>query len=115
MEARQIVGDGQIERVLSRLGSKCIVLVGMMGAGKTSIGRRLAGALRLPFVDADSEIERRPTSAFRRSSRNMAKRTSGRANGASWPGSSPTDPLCSPPAAAPTCARRPARVAESMA
>jgi len=34
-----------------------IVLVGMMGAGKTTIGRRLAGALALPFYDADAEIE----------------------------------------------------------
>jgi shikimate kinase len=34
-----------------------IVLVGMMGAGKTTIGRRLAGALALPFRDADAEIE----------------------------------------------------------
>lgn len=58
MEARRIVGEGQIERVLSRLGEKSIVLVGMMGAGKTSIGRRLAAVLRLPFVDADMEIEK---------------------------------------------------------
>src|SRR3990172_3782269 len=36
---------------------KTIVLVGLMGAGKTSIGRRLAARLGLPFVDADSEIE----------------------------------------------------------
>lgn len=35
-----------------------IVLVGMMGAGKTSIGRQLAEVLRLPFRDADEEIER---------------------------------------------------------
>ena len=34
-----------------------IVLVGMMGAGKSSVGRRLATQLALPFVDADSEIE----------------------------------------------------------
>ena len=34
-----------------------IVLVGMMGAGKTSVGRRLAQRLGLPFVDADAEIE----------------------------------------------------------
>ncbi len=34
-----------------------IVLVGMMGAGKTTVGRRLAAALRLPFHDADKEIE----------------------------------------------------------
>lgn len=35
-----------------------LVLVGMMGAGKTTIGKRLATRLRLPFVDADAEIER---------------------------------------------------------
>jgi shikimate kinase len=36
---------------------KTITLVGLMGAGKSSIGRRLGQALGLPFVDADSEIE----------------------------------------------------------
>lgn len=35
-----------------------IALVGLMGAGKTTIGRRLAAALHLPFVDADHEIEK---------------------------------------------------------
>jgi shikimate kinase len=39
------------------LGSRSIVLVGMMGAGKSTIGRRLAARLRLPFTDADTEIE----------------------------------------------------------
>jgi shikimate kinase len=59
MEARQAVADGgQIERVLAQLGKRCIVLVGMMGAGKTSIGKRLANLLHLPFLDADSEIEK---------------------------------------------------------
>ena len=38
--------------------SKTVVLVGLMGAGKTCIGTRLAEKLNLPFVDADSEIER---------------------------------------------------------
>jgi len=38
--------------------SKSVVLVGLMGAGKTCIGIRLAAKLGLPFVDADSEIER---------------------------------------------------------
>jgi shikimate kinase len=36
---------------------KTLVLVGMMGAGKTSVGRRLAGVLGVPFRDADVEIE----------------------------------------------------------
>ncbi|MGQ0740882.1 MAG: shikimate kinase [Alphaproteobacteria bacterium] len=36
---------------------KTIVLVGMMGAGKTAVGRRLAAALDVPFRDADAEIE----------------------------------------------------------
>jgi shikimate kinase len=36
---------------------RTVVLVGLMGAGKTSIGRRLATRLGLPFVDADAEIE----------------------------------------------------------
>lgn len=37
--------------------SRSIVLVGLMGAGKSNIGRRLATRLRLPFTDADAEIE----------------------------------------------------------
>lgn len=40
------------------VGERPIVLVGLMGAGKTSIGRRLAERMGLPFVDADHEIER---------------------------------------------------------
>lgn len=36
---------------------KPIVLVGLMGAGKSTVGRRLAQRLALPFVDADTEIE----------------------------------------------------------
>jgi len=35
-----------------------IVLVGLMGVGKSTVGRRLAGRLSMPFVDADEEIER---------------------------------------------------------
>lgn len=37
---------------------RTIALVGLMGAGKTTIGRRLAAALELPFADADHEIEK---------------------------------------------------------
>jgi len=43
--------------VRDALGSRSIVLVGMMGAGKSSIGRRLAVTLDIPFRDADTEIE----------------------------------------------------------
>jgi len=39
------------------LGKRCIVLIGMMGAGKSTIGRRMAARLHLPFTDADTEIE----------------------------------------------------------
>jgi len=43
---------------LEALRSQTLVLVGMMGAGKSSVGKRLAAALDLPFRDADEEIER---------------------------------------------------------
>jgi shikimate kinase len=44
--------------VVAALKSRSLVLVGMMGAGKSSIGRRLAARLDLQFVDADAEIEK---------------------------------------------------------
>src|ERR1700722_2405224 len=40
------------------LRTRTIALVGLPGVGKTSIGRRLAAALELPFRDADEEVER---------------------------------------------------------
>jgi shikimate kinase len=45
--------------LIAALGARSVVLVGMMGSGKSSIGRRLAGRLGIPFVDADAEIEAR--------------------------------------------------------
>lgn len=47
-----------IDSAKKRLGKRSIVLVGLMGCGKSSIGKRLAARLGLPFVDADEEIER---------------------------------------------------------
>src|SRR5580698_1849480 len=47
----------QEAEITAALGKRSVVLVGMMGAGKSTIGRRLSARLRLPFLDADSEIE----------------------------------------------------------
>jgi shikimate kinase len=50
-------GTSQDAAITAALGMRSIVLVGMMGAGKSTIGRRLSARLRLPFLDADTEIE----------------------------------------------------------
>jgi len=50
-------GTAQDADIAAALGRRSIVLVGMMGAGKSTIGRRLGARLRLPFLDADIEIE----------------------------------------------------------
>jgi shikimate kinase len=57
--AGQDVTDTPISEaaIVAALGPRSVVLVGMMGAGKSSIGRRLAGRLGIPFADADNEIE----------------------------------------------------------
>ena len=47
-----------IDVLKAKLGGASIVLVGLMGCGKSSIGKRLAAKLLLPFVDADDEIEK---------------------------------------------------------
>ena len=44
--------------IRAALQRRSVVLVGMMGVGKSSIGRRLAARLAIPFVDADTEIEK---------------------------------------------------------
>lgn len=47
----------QEAEIITALGGRSIVLVGMMGAGKSTIGRRLSARLGMPFLDADAEIE----------------------------------------------------------
>jgi len=49
--------NGLEAAIVRALGRRSIVLVGMMGAGKSSVGRRLASRLGIKFVDADTEIE----------------------------------------------------------
>lgn len=51
-----VAGD-DAKAIRAGLGGRVIVFIGLMGAGKTSIGRRLAQALDLPFIDSDHEIE----------------------------------------------------------
>src|SRR3954469_235025 len=50
-------GASQEAEIMAALGRRSVVLVGMMGVGKSTIGRRLAARLHLPFQDADAEIE----------------------------------------------------------
>lgn len=50
--------ENKTKAIRESLGKKSVVLIGLMGAGKTAIGRRLASRLGLRFVDADNEIER---------------------------------------------------------
>lgn len=47
-----------VEMIKTHLGLRSIVLVGLMGCGKSSVGKRLAAKLGLPFIDADEEIEK---------------------------------------------------------
>ncbi len=46
------------ERLKAALGDRALVMVGLMGCGKSSVGKRLASRLAIPFVDADDEIVR---------------------------------------------------------
>ncbi|WP_225206174.1 shikimate kinase [Novosphingobium huizhouense] len=52
-----MLSSADVARIAALL-DRPVVLVGMMGVGKTTVGRRLAAMLGLPFVDADEEIER---------------------------------------------------------
>lgn len=52
------VADSLRDRARAALGSRNLVLVGLMGAGKSSVGRIVAHQLGIPFIDSDIEIER---------------------------------------------------------
>ncbi|QWW67470.1 shikimate kinase [Rhizobium sp. WYJ-E13] len=52
------VADSLKVRARAALGSRNLVLVGLMGAGKSSVGRLVAQQLGVPFIDSDIEIER---------------------------------------------------------
>ncbi|HEV8678461.1 MAG TPA: shikimate kinase [Stellaceae bacterium] len=57
MDLRAREKEGTAARIQGFVPARTIVLVGLMGAGKTKIGRRLAARLNLPFFDSDNEIE----------------------------------------------------------
>lgn len=48
----------RVDDLMRRLGDRSLVMIGLMGCGKSAIGRRLANRLSMPFVDADEEIEK---------------------------------------------------------
>ena len=50
--------QARAEQLVERLGGRPIVLIGMMGAGKTTVGRRLSNKLGRHFLDSDEEIEK---------------------------------------------------------
>jgi shikimate kinase len=58
MEATTIATGALADRARTVLGKRNLVLVGLMGAGKSAIGKLVAQAMAIPFVDSDHEIER---------------------------------------------------------
>lgn len=58
MSIRELTGES-VTLAASMSGSRNVILVGPMGSGKSAVGKQLARALRLPFVDSDIELERR--------------------------------------------------------
>ncbi|GAB6054515.1 shikimate kinase [Magnetospira thiophila] len=54
----EITSPETLRELVTRLNGRSVVLVGLMGAGKSAVGRRMAARLELPFIDADAEIEK---------------------------------------------------------
>ena len=57
VERKKELKPERLAWIREALAARSIVLIGLMGAGKTAVGRRLANRLELPFTDADTEIE----------------------------------------------------------
>jgi len=57
MGSKQEAQKASDAALVRALDSRSIIMVGMMGAGKTTVGRRLAARLGIPFTDADAKIE----------------------------------------------------------
>lgn len=89
----------RIERLLSRQMEN-IILIGMPGCGKSSVGKALAAALNRPFLDADEEIVRRAAAPFRRFLPRRQKRASAVWNPRCLPISANSPALSLQPAAA---------------
>ena len=75
MEAHKVATAARTERPPRFTPRRTIVLVGLMGAGKTNIGRRLAARLDLPFCDSDIEIEAAAGESIEEIFRNRGERT----------------------------------------
>jgi len=56
-QVERVLADRKVPEIRRLVPSRAIVLVGLMGAGKSKIGRRLAARIGLPFFDSDPEIE----------------------------------------------------------
>ena len=57
-EAPTIIPETLRDKARAALGKRNLILVGLMGAGKSSVGRIVATQLGIPFIDTDAEIER---------------------------------------------------------
>lgn len=55
--SEEIIIRPEAAAIRAMLGKRSVVVIGLMGAGKSTIGKRLAQMLGMPFVDADAEIE----------------------------------------------------------
>ena len=83
-----------------------LVLIGMPGSGKTTLGRALAEALHRPFVDCDAEIERAAGMPIPEISAQRARRPSAPSKAGSSPASAGSLDRLLPPAAARPCAKK---------